>query len=75
MFIPLLNIIVIVYLWMCISENLGRNKWLGLLWLVPLINLVFIGFLAFSKAAVTDAALFEGSVPEDAPPVEHEDEF
>jgi hypothetical protein len=75
MFIPLLNIIVIVYLWMCISENLGRNKWLGLLWLVPLINLVFIGFLAFSKAAGADAALFEGSVPDDLPPVEHEDEF
>jgi len=48
MFVPLVNIIVGVYLWMCITENLGRNKWLGLLMLIPLVNLVFLGILAFS---------------------------
>ncbi len=49
LFIPLVNIIVIVYLWMCIAENLGRNKWLGLLILVPVVSLVLPGILAFSK--------------------------
>jgi hypothetical protein len=34
---------------MCITENLGKNKWLGLLMLLPVINFVFIGTLAFSK--------------------------
>ena len=34
---------------MCIVENLGRNKWLGLLILVPIVNLVYMGVLAFSK--------------------------
>jgi len=43
------SIIVVAYVWMCIVENLGRNKWLGLLMLVPIVNLVYIGVLAFSK--------------------------
>ena len=75
LFIPLLQIIVGVYLWMCISENLGRSKWLGLLSLVPVFNLVFIGFLAFSKPAGTDIVGFEESVPEETHPGGHEDEF
>ncbi len=45
----LAGICATVYLWMCITENLGRNKWLGLLMLVPLVNLVFPAILAFSK--------------------------
>ncbi len=48
-FIPFVSIIVVAYVWMCIVENLGRNKWLGLLMLVPVINLIYIGVLAFSK--------------------------
>lgn len=47
-FVPLVNVIVQIYVWMCISENLGRGKWAGLLMLVPLVNLVFLGMLAFS---------------------------
>ncbi|MEK6745245.1 MAG: DUF4124 domain-containing protein [Nitrospirota bacterium] len=47
--VPLVNIFIGVYLWMCIAENLGRNKWLGLLMLLPIINFVFMGVLAFSK--------------------------
>ena len=47
-FIPLVNAIVGVYLWMCITENLGRNKMLGLLMLIPFVNLIFLGVLAFS---------------------------
>ena len=48
-FIPFVSVIVIAYVWMCIVENLGRNKWLGLLMLVPIVNLVYIGVLAFSN--------------------------
>ena len=47
--VPIVNTIVGIYLWICITENLGRNKWLGLLMLLPVINLVFLGILAFSK--------------------------
>ncbi len=42
-------LIYYIYLWMCITENLGKNKWLALLMIVPIANLVFIGILAFSK--------------------------
>jgi hypothetical protein len=38
-----------IYLWMCITESLGRNKWLGILIIVPLVHLVWLGILAFSK--------------------------
>jgi hypothetical protein len=48
--VPLVNTIVGVYLWMCISENCGRNKWLGLLMLLPIVNLIYLGVLAFSQS-------------------------
>jgi len=48
LFIPFVNIIISTYLWMCIAENLGRNKWLGVLILVPVVQLVLPGVLAFS---------------------------
>jgi magnesium-transporting ATPase (P-type) len=50
LFIPLVNAFLIVYLWMCISEHLGKSKWLGLLMLVPIANLVLPGYLAFSQS-------------------------
>jgi hypothetical protein len=49
LFIPLVNFFVSIYLWMCITENLGKNKWLGLLILVPLVGILYPGWLAFSK--------------------------
>jgi len=48
--VPIVSIIAGIYLWVCITENLGRNKWLGLLMLVPIVNFVFLGMLAFSKS-------------------------
>jgi hypothetical protein len=52
--VPIVNTIVGIYLWICITENLGRNKWLGLLMLLPVINLVLLGILAFSKTEQSD---------------------
>jgi hypothetical protein len=45
----LVALVAYIYLWMLVTENLGRNKWLGLLIILPIIQLVFIGVLAFSK--------------------------
>lgn len=47
--LSLANIGIGIYLWMCISENLGKNRWLGLLMLVPIVNLFYPAVLAFSK--------------------------
>jgi len=49
LFVPIVNFVINIYLWMLISENLGRNRWLGLLMLIPIVNIVFLGMLAFSK--------------------------
>lgn len=48
LFVPLVNFFVIIYLWMCICENLGRNKWLGLLVLLDGGTILLPGILAFS---------------------------
>ena len=39
-----------IYPWMLISENLGRNRLLGLLMILPLVNFIFMGVLAFSRS-------------------------
>jgi len=54
--IPLVNAFVGVYLWMCIAENLGRNKWLGLLMLLPIVNFILMGVFAFSKDGSAETA-------------------
>ncbi len=38
-----------IWLWMNVSENLGKKRLLGLIMIVPLVNLVFMGYLAFTK--------------------------
>lgn len=54
--IPLANIFIWIHLWMCISENTGRNRWLGLLMLIPFVSFVFMGMLALSgKEKMSDS--------------------
>jgi hypothetical protein len=48
-FIPFVNVVVSVYIWMCIAENLGKNKMLGLLTIIPIVNFIIMAILAFSK--------------------------
>jgi hypothetical protein len=56
MMIPVVGIVfglvitvLFTYLWMCITQNIGKNRWLGILMLVPVVMIVFPAFLAFSK--------------------------
>jgi hypothetical protein len=48
--IPPLSIVLFVYIWMLITGNLGKNRWLGLLSIVPAINVLFLAYLVFSKS-------------------------
>lgn len=41
--------VAFVYLWMRISERLDVNKWLGLLMLLPLVQLIYPAWLALKK--------------------------
>lgn len=50
MLVPLVQIIVIFYLFMCVAENLGKNKWVALILQITLIGyLVLYPWLAFSQ--------------------------
>jgi len=40
---------ILIYLWMCISERLNVNRWLGLLVILPLVQFVYPAWLAFKK--------------------------
>ncbi len=49
MILPVIGFVVHAYLWICITENMEKNKWLGLLSIVPVANLVFMAWLAMQK--------------------------
>ncbi len=40
LFIPLVNIVVYLDIWMTIAEDCNRPAWLGVLMLIPVVNLV-----------------------------------
>ena len=46
-FAPLISILIDVVVWMGIAEACGKSRWLGLLILFPVLNLILIGGLAF----------------------------
>ena len=47
-FIPVVNIIAYVLVWMNISEACNQPSELGVFMLVPVVNFVILGILAFS---------------------------
>ena len=49
MFIPLLNIVIAIIVWMAIAERLGKPSWVGILVIVPVVGFFIPGYLAFSK--------------------------
>jgi hypothetical protein len=55
------GMIIGIYFWMCIAENLGKSKWVGLLILVPVINILLPLFLAFTGVAQTGMAATAGA--------------
>lgn len=42
---------VYVWLWMRISENTNKPQWLGLLMLIPFVNVAVAGYMAFYEPA------------------------
>ena len=47
-FIPLVNIIIAIIIWMAIAQARNKPSWLGILMIIPLANLIIPGILAFS---------------------------
>ena len=49
MFIPFVNIVVGIIVWMAVAEARGKPGWIGVMLIVPVVGLVVPGYLAFSK--------------------------
>lgn len=61
----LLSICVAIYLWMCISEKAGKNRWLGLLMLIPIINFFYSAVLAFSRLESFNNTIYSSDITSD----------
>lgn len=48
-FIPLVNIIITILVWMAICRELRKPEWLGILMIIPVANIIIPGYLALSK--------------------------
>lgn len=48
LFIPLVNIVIGIIVWMAIAEARGKPNWWGILLIVPVVGFIVPGYLAFS---------------------------
>jgi hypothetical protein len=48
LFIPFVNIVITVIVWMAIAEARNKPGWWGILMIVPVANLIVPGYLAWS---------------------------
>ena len=47
-FIPLVNIVIMIIVWMAIAEARQKPNWWGILMIVPLVNIIVPGYLAWA---------------------------
>ncbi len=47
-FVPLLNIVIGILVWMGIAEARNKPNWWGILMIVPFVNLIVPGYLAWA---------------------------
>jgi len=57
LFVPILNIIVTVWFWIEIAVRRGKPEWYGILMIVPLVNLLMMGLIAFGNNEPPAAAI------------------
>ena len=48
-FIPLVNLVLGVIIWMAIARARNQPDWFGILMIIPIVNLIILGILAFSE--------------------------
>ena len=49
LFIPFVNIVIIIIDWMAIAERLGYESWWGILMIVPFLNFYILWRFAFGQ--------------------------
>ncbi len=47
-FVPLVNIVIAILVWMGIAEARNKPNWWGILMIVPVVNLIVPGYLAWA---------------------------
>lgn len=47
-FIPLVNIVILIIVWMGIAEARNKPNWWGILIIVPFVGLIVPGYLAWA---------------------------
>ena len=47
-FIPLVNIVIAILVWMGVAEARNKPSWWGILTIVPIVNLIVPGYLAWA---------------------------
>lgn len=48
-FIPLVNIVFSIIVFMAVAEARGKPSWIGILMIVPFVNFIIPGYLAFTE--------------------------
>jgi len=47
-FIPLVNIVILIIVWMAIAEARNKPNWWGIMIIVPIVNIIVPGYLAWA---------------------------
>jgi hypothetical protein len=47
-FIPLVNFVMLILVWMAVAEARGKPNWWGILMIVPFVGLIVPGYLAWA---------------------------
>ena len=49
MFIPIVNIVILILVYMAIAKAVGKPEWTGILQIIPGVNLIILSWWAFGK--------------------------
>lgn len=69
LFVPLVNIIIAVLVWIAIAERLGKSAIWGILVFLPVLNLIAFGVMAFGKTDVPTSLPPQTPLPPQQPPI------
>jgi hypothetical protein len=47
-FVPLVNIVIFIIVWMAVAEARGKPNWWGILLIVPVVGIIVPGYLAWA---------------------------
>lgn len=67
MFIPIVNIFVMIWMWMELAAVCNRPKWWGILMIISPVNLILLWFMAFREGDVSQTPPVPPVAPTNVP--------